>query len=121
MNDVEEFSLSVKAQNVQAQFYGKKAVVYVEGGDDVIFWSSYFDVNQCELIQVNGSNNINKKIDSILHEGLLCIVACDSDYSYYDGNHIEHPLIVRTLSHSIECIMYCPININECIKKCVGV
>ena len=29
----------------------------------------------------------------------------------------QHPLIVYTHSHSIECMMYCPNNINECVKK----
>lgn len=117
MNNTENFSFSIKAQNIQAQFYNRKAVVYVEGQDDLIFWSVYFPESDYKIIDVGGCENFSKKIDEVQNNGLKCIIACDSDYSDFENNPKRHPLIVRTLSHSIECIMYCPINLNECIKK----
>lgn len=42
MNNTENFSFSIKAQNIQAQFYNRKAVVYVKGQDDLNFWNVYF-------------------------------------------------------------------------------
>lgn len=117
MDNSEDFSFSVKAQNVEAKFYNKKAIVYVEGDDDLNFWRPYFPYSDFEIKKVDGCNNFKKKISEIENYGLRCIVACDSDYKNFENKYANHPLIVCTLSHSIECIMYCPVNINECIKK----
>ena len=117
MDSSDNFSFSIKAQNVEAQFYNKKAIVYVEGDDDLIFWQQFFPCSCFEIKKVDGCNNIEKKIYEIEKSGLKCIVACDSDYKSFEDDYKTHPLVVHTLSHSIECIMYCPVNINECIKK----
>ena len=117
MANAENFSFSIKAQNVEAKFYNKKAVVYVEGDDDLIFWQVFFPSSDFTMKKVNGCKNLEKKIYEIENNGLKCIVACDSDYTSFECSPKEHPLIVRTLSHSIECVMYCPINLNECVKK----
>lgn len=116
-NNNEEFTLSIAAQNVEAQFYGKKAIVYVEGQDDLHFWKPYFSEKNFELRQVDGCRNLDDYINDVLHNGLKCIVACDADYSQYQTPEVSNPLIIHTLSHSIECVMYCPYNLNECIKK----
>lgn len=117
MDKSEDFSFSIKAQNVEAQFYNKKAIVYVEGDDDLNFWDQYFDKADFEIKKLDGCKNLEKKISDIENNGLKCIVACDSDYRSFEESFKEHPLVVRTLSHSIECVMYCPTNIAECIKK----
>lgn len=112
-----DFSFSVGAQNVQSAFYGKKALVYVEGRDDLNFWCCFFPNNEYELIDVGGIENIKKKIYDIKNKGLKCIVACDADYRRFDENQTLHPLVVQTYSHSIECVMYCPLNIDSLVKK----
>lgn len=113
----ESFQLSVGAQNVEAKFYGKVAIVYVEGRDDVLFWSQYFDRNKFEIREKDGCRNLDDIIDAIQNNGLKQIVACDADYSFYEKKKRNHPLLVTTLSHSIECVMYCPVNLNNCIQK----
>lgn len=112
-----EFQLSIPARNVEAKFYNKKGIVYVEGDDDVIFWSQYFNPEYFIIRPLNGCRNLDYYEDEIIHHGLKCIVAKDSDYSSYKQGVQSHPLIVCTLSHSIECVMYCPYNINACLKK----
>lgn len=116
-SNTESFQLSLGAQNVEAKFYGKIAIVYVEGPDDKIFWSQFFDINKFEIRVKDGCRNLDEIVDEIVHKGLKHIVARDADYSFYDGSLKEHPLLVTTLSHSIECVMYCPINLNNCIHK----
>lgn len=111
------FHLSIPAQNIEAKFYNKKGIVYVEGDDDIIFWSQYFTPDQYEFRPMNGCNNLEAIEDNIINHGLKCIVAKDADYSSYLSSVNFHPLIVRTLSHSIECIMYCPYNINAYLKR----
>ena len=114
-NDV--FDLSIAARNVEARFYNKLGVVYVEGDDDKLFWAQYFDPNNFVIRKVDGCKNLCDYEDDILHHGLKCIVAKDADYSAYMPMGEEHPLIVCTLSHSIECVMYCPYNVNACLKR----
>lgn len=117
MDSTDNFSFSIKAQNVEAQFYNKKAIVYVEGDDDLLFWRQHFPDSYFEIKKVDGCKNLEKKIYEIENSGLKCIVACDSDYKSFEEGYKTHPLVVHTLSHSIECMMYCPVNLNECIKK----
>ena len=45
----EEFTFSIKAQNVEAKFYNKKAIVYVEGIDDINFWRPHFPNSDFEI------------------------------------------------------------------------
>lgn len=111
------FDLSIAAQNVEARFYNKLGIVYVEGDDDLIFWAQYFDPKRFEIRKVDGCKNLDDYEDGILHHGLKCIVAKDADYSSYVSTTHGHPLIVCTLSHSIECVMYCPYNVNACLKR----
>lgn len=113
----DSFQLSIGAQNVEAKFYGKLAIVNVEGPDDKVFWSQYFDKSRFEIREKNGCRNLDDIIDAIVNKGLRQIVACDSDYSFYEKSQIAHPLVVMTLSHSIESVMYCPVNLNACVQK----
>lgn len=113
----ESFQLSIGAQNVEAKFYGKLAIVYVEGPDDKVFWSQYFDKRRFEIRKKDGCRNLDDIIDAIVNKGLKQIVACDADYSFYEKSQISHPLVVMTVSHSIESIMYCPVNLNACVQK----
>lgn len=117
MQNSEVFDLSIAARNVEARFYNKLGIVYVEGNDDKLFWAQYFNPKHFEIRIVDGCKNLEAYEDDILHHGLKCIVAKDADYSSYKPKREEHPLIVYTLSHSIECVMYCPYNVNSCLKR----
>ena len=109
------FDYSDMALSVKASFYGKEAMVYVEGEDDVTFWRYYFDAKKFEIQSKGGKEELKKYIMKI-QNGISCfIVACDSDYSNYI-KEFEHPLIVKTIGYSIENTMYCPLNINELIS-----
>lgn len=111
------FDLSIAARNVEARFYNKIGIVYVEGDDDKLFWAQYFNPKCFEIRKVDGCKNLDEYENEIINHGLKCIVAKDADYSAYIPVVNKHPLIVCTLSHSIECVMYCPYNVNACLKK----
>lgn len=117
MKTEEELSYSIEALRVKAMFYGKKAMVYVEGDDDLNFWDAYFDRGVFELESVNGSKNLKPYIDKLEQGEKSFIVACDADYSSFVGRTYTSPLIVTTYGHSIENTMYCPHNLNETIKR----
>ena len=70
MQSDENFSLSIPAQNVEAKFYNKLGIVYVEGDDDKMFWAQYFDPKQFEIRKVDGCKNLEDYEDDVLHHGL---------------------------------------------------
>ena len=92
-------------------------MVYVEGDDDIPFWNYYFPSDICQIECVGGCENLTEKIDNIERGLLKCIVACDADYSFYHDDVQEHKLVVRTESHSIECLLYCPYKLNYLLQK----
>lgn len=112
-----DFSFSPEAQNIKAFFYNKKVMVYVEGDDDIPFWNYYFSSDICQIEGVGGCENLGEKIDDIKRGTLKCIVACDGDYSFYHDDVYDHKLVVRTESHSIECMLYCPYKLNVFLQK----
>ena len=116
MSSNETLEFSIAAQNIVPKFLGKLAIVYVEGSDDILFWEQYFSSKMFEIRDVNGCKNLRDYEDDIRNHGLKCVVAKDADYAPYMKVE-SHPLIVTTLSHSIECMMYCPHNINACLKR----
>lgn len=109
---------SKSALRVKAAFYNKKAMVYVEGVDDIIFWEQFFDKSVYKVEDVGGCGNFNGYIQR-LNNGEKCfIVAGDLDYSPYLESHpCESKLYITTYSHSIENIMYCPHNINHAVQR----
>lgn len=110
------FDYSNNALSAKADFYGKRAMVYVEGKDDVIFWREYFDFSKYKIESVDGKEELRKYIRRIQNGACGFIIACDSDYSNYI-DEFEHPLIVKTIGYSIENTIYCPKNINNMIRK----
>lgn len=110
-------SYSIEALRVKASFYGKKAMVYVEGPDDVVFWDYFFDKTVFAIEEVGGCSNLLPYIEKLEKGESSFIVACDSDYRSFTGNLYKSPMIVSTYGHSIENMMYCPYNLNEFVKK----
>lgn len=113
----ETLSYSLDALRVKAQFYNKKAMVYVEGPDDINFWDPYFDRDVFEIESVNGCQNLKPYIEKLENGEKSFIVACDSDYDTFKGISTTSPLVVRTYGHSIENTMYCPHNLSEVVRK----
>lgn len=110
-------TFSDAALAVKAKFYNKRAMIYVEGPDDVVFWSEIFDDQLYEIQEVNGCENLEPYINKIYNGNTSFIVACDSDYLSFSGEFQEYPLIVQSYGYSIENNMYCVHNIDNAIKK----
>ena len=117
MKTENDLSYSIAALRVKASFYGKKAMVYVEGPDDVVFWDSFFERAVFAIEHVGGCSNLNPYIDKLEHGERSYLVACDSDYRSFTGESYKSPLVISTYGHSIENMMYCPNNLNELVKK----
>lgn len=110
-------SYSLEALRVKARFFGKKAMVYVEGPEDINFWDPYFNREVFEIECVNGCHNLDKYIQQLEDGERSYIVACDSDYNKFKGVKYTSPMIVETYGHSIENMMYCPHNVKELVRK----
>lgn len=112
-----ELSYSINALRVKALFYGKKAMVYVEGPEDIVFWEQYFDRTIFELESVGGCKSLKPLILRLEQGERSFIVACDSDYNSFMGVRYSSPLVVTTYGHSIENMMFCPNNLDEAVRK----
>lgn len=113
----EALSYSLDALRVKALFYNKKAMVYVEGPEDINFWDPYFDRDVFEIESVNGCQNLKPYIEKLENGEKSFIVACDADYDTFKGKSTTSPLVVHTYGHSIENTMYCPHNLSEVVRK----
>lgn len=108
---------SESALRVKAAFYNKKAMVYVEGTDDIIFWEQFFDKKVYQVEDVGGCGNFKSYIQRLNSGENSFIVAGDLDYSPYMHSSCRSSLYITTYSHSIENIMYCPHNINHAVQR----
>lgn len=108
---------SESALKVKAAFYNKKAMVYVEGTDDIIFWEQFFDKSVYKVEDVGGCGNFKSYIQRLNNGEKSFVVAGDLDYSPYLSNPCNSKLYITTYSHSIENIMYCPHNINHAVQR----
>lgn len=112
----EPLAYSLEALRVKALFYDKKAMVYVEGPEDINFWDPYFDRDVFEIESVNGCQNLKPYIEKLENGEKSFIVACDADYDTFKGTATSSPLVVHTYGHSIENTMYCPHNMSEIVR-----
>lgn len=108
---------SQEAEEAKGLFYNKDITVYVEGDDDILFWSYLFKLAKVEahIEDVGGNEEINKKIKDILDNNATFIVACDSDHSDFKPSTVEHERIFKTYGYSIENSMYAALNIEKVI------
>lgn len=101
------FEYSNAALNVKNKFFRAKAIVYVEGDDDYLFWREIFQKNSNEKFEfekVGGKKEIKKFIEKLENDEVNYIVAADSDLDFkksYKSN-----LIIYSYGHSIENTIY---------------
>ena len=120
MADQPEWVYSTEALNVLDKFHEASYIVYVEGEDDINFWSCLFQKagqNGQYLEFAGGIEELQKIMEQIVNEGAKVIVACDSHYSRILGYHLNHEQIIRTFGYSIENTMYCPCILNDAVNK----
>jgi hypothetical protein len=114
-----ELNHSREAAEVLSMFYGKEITVFVEGPDDVWFWSSLFEKYgnaKLHFEEVKGYQQLKKRMDEIINDEAVFIVAADGDYSAFTDSIIHHR-IVRTYGYSIENTMYCPRTLNNVAQR----
>lgn len=96
---------SPAAYNVLAKFYRAKSILYVEGDDDVPFWSkvfSEFSSAKIEILPVGGAENIDEKIRLIMTGSVNVLAARDSDFLRLCKDNFSHSQILYTYGYSIE-------------------
>lgn len=97
------------ALNAMSAFYRAKAMVYVEGDDDVIFWRHILSETIGPLLEiepVGGVGEIKKYVDKILAGEIDAVVARDADLSHFVGPQSRHPRILYSYGYSIENSLY---------------
>jgi hypothetical protein len=104
-----ELEYSIDALNAKSAFYRAKAMVYVEGDDDVLFWHevlSHTSSLTLEIESVGGTPELEKYVARVSAGELDAIVARDSDLRPLTGSLELSPRMLYTLGHSIENSIY---------------
>jgi hypothetical protein len=114
-----DFSYSTDAESIKNQFYGVDIMVYVEGQDDIPFWEFMFNKFtsiSIEVQEVGSCSALEPYMQKIFSNQINAIVACDMDFSVFNGDALEHNNIVKTFGYSIENSMLHVDNIYKAIK-----
>jgi len=104
-------SYSDDALNVRHSFFGAKAIIYVEGDDDILFWQEVFSRvtdEPFEIEALNGAQTLDEYIKKITAGKLNAIAARDSDFLPLLGAKFENPKVLYTFGYSIENSLYTP-------------
>ncbi len=94
-------------------------ILFVEGDDDVLFWSTVFE--KCSKLTVDirpvgGVNELKPYVEKVKSGELSCLVAQDADYTRYVAGFSHHPRVLYTYGYSIENTLYK----SELISAVVG-
>lgn len=114
-----ELEYSLDALNVRHEFFGAKAIIYVEGDDDVMFWHEVFSQVTKEKFEVEpmgGSSSLDKYIEQIANGQLNAIAARDADFLAHSGKIVSSPRVVYTRGYSIENSLYTSESIHHMAK-----
>jgi hypothetical protein len=107
---------STKALNVLNAFYKTKAVIFVEGQDDILFWKEQLkkaSIKECYVLEAGGMPGLIRKISQVINEDARVIIAMDRDHSDFCFKSEAHDLIVKTYGYSIENTLYCPYTVSR--------
>jgi len=114
----DSFIHSEAAADTLTLFHRKKYVVFVEGSDDMVFWTKVFEacsVDSYTIKIAGGALEIDKYTTAVLTKGTDVVVCRDQDYALYDGKFIDHNRVIYTLGYSIENTLYSAANIKQLI------
>jgi Protein of unknown function (DUF4435) len=106
---VADLIYSTEALNAKSAFYRAKAMVYVEGDEDVLFWDELFSkVPEFSVVveSVGGSGELDKYITRIEAGELDAIAARDADFLRYQGLIAKTARVIYTFGYSMENSVY---------------
>lgn len=104
-----DLEYSTDALNAKSAFYRAKAIVYVEGDDDVLFWEELFSkVPEFSAVieSVGGSGELDKYIAQIENGKLDAIAARDADFLRFQGMVANTSRVIYTFGYSMENSLY---------------
>jgi Protein of unknown function (DUF4435) len=114
-----DLSYSDDALNVRNAFFRAKAIVYVEGEDDVLFWHGVFSKVTDEPFEVEslgGAPALDEHIAKIATGKLQGIAARDADFLPLLGKCNQSPRILYTFGYSIENSLYTATTLAQLVR-----
>lgn len=114
-----DLSYSDDALNVRSAFFGAKAIIYVEGDDDVLFWQEIFSnvtTEHFEVEAVGGAPALDEHIAKISSGQLEAIAARDADFLPLLGALPTNPRVVCTFGYSIENSLYTVTTLTQLVR-----
>lgn len=93
---------STSALNTLPAFHGVRWVVFVEGQDDVVFWSAVFRCAGAEPAEFKPTPFVERYAQAVVDDDAVVVVARDRDHRGACGELTVHPRLLWTEGHSIE-------------------
>lgn len=106
-----DLDYSIDALNAKGAFYGASAIFYVEGEDDIIFWTeilSHLPNFRFHVEATDGCPKLDEYIEEIVAGRLDAIAARDADYIRFKKKVPECARVIHTFGYSIENSLYIP-------------
>lgn len=100
-----ELLYSKGALDTLQYFHRRRFVVYVEGKEDIPFWSALFHlagVTDAYFKIAGGEKEVAKYAESIVVNGADIFVARDADFAELMNQQLDHPRVLYTYGYAIE-------------------
>lgn len=116
-----DFKRSVDSELATAYFFEKEYMGFVEGKDDILYWSKKLEehnINNIHFEEFSGKENINKELEELLRNKELKFIFLDRDYNEILKKMLENDQVIYTYGYSIENTFCCIESLVEIILDC---
>lgn len=106
---MDELEYSADAINTLNRFHRCENIVFVEGEDDELFWTTVFRVcmgTEVVAQSMGSCTQLDRQIERIVNEDLNVLAARDSDFLRVNGQHVEDDRVLYTWGYAIENSLY---------------
>jgi hypothetical protein len=100
-----DLQYSAKALDTLRYFHRTRFVVFVEGHEDIPFWTMIFDLGGMEKAYfklAGGHAELTKYVNAIVVDSADVVVARDADFDDMLGGRVDHPRVLYTFGYAIE-------------------
>lgn len=119
-----DFNRSVDSELATAYFFEKEYMGFVEGKDDILYWSKKleeYNINNIYLKELGGKENIDKELEELLRNKELKFIFLDRDYNEILKKILENDQIIYTYGYSIENTFCCIESLVKIILDCEAI
>jgi hypothetical protein len=96
--------------------------VIVEGETDVVFYSNYIDISNCQLRALGDKSKVLELIGIMEHEGDIgCIAIVDADYFNITKEGLTSASIFMTDTHDVETLIFMSPALEKILREYISI